>query len=198
MTSSDESFVPTNGYRKTPVKISRITSTGEDIFWRGANPEDVYKFMTDFISIYKQNKISLLYSNPFLVASLMSLLFNRIHPYTDGNGRTSRIIYNLKFTEQINKNYQIKLMLSPLNISNRILANKYTYVNRINRIAFNLKDDTNEAINDWFDFILTMADEQLNYSKTRLTELIDRSCRQENASPEILRRVKQMKISRIK
>lgn len=198
MTSSDESFVPTNGYRKTPVKISRITSTGEDIFWRGANPEDVYKFMTDFISIYKQNKISLLYSNPFLVAALMSLLFNRIHPYTDGNGRTSRIIYNLKFTEQINKNYQIKLMLSPLNISNRILANKYTYVNRINRIAFNLKDDTNEAINDWFDFILTMADEQLNYSKARLTELIDRSCRQENASPEILRRVKQMKISRIK
>lgn len=154
--------------------------------------------MTDFIGIYKQNKISLLYSNPFLVASLMSLLFNRIQPYTDGNGRTSRIIYNLKFTEQINKNYQIKLMLSPLNISNRILANKYTYVNCINQITFNLKDDTNEAINNWFDFILTMADEQLNYSKARLTELIDQSCRQENTSPEILRRVKQMKISKIK
>lgn len=199
MTSSDEQFVPANAYRKTPVNISRYTSEGkEEIFWRGANPEDVNKFMTDFINVYKQNKISLLYSNPFLVAALMSLLFNRIHPYTDGNGRTSRIIYNLKFTEQINKNYQIKLMLSPLNISNRILANKYTYVNRINRIAFNLEYDSNEAINNFFDFILTMADEQLNYSKAKLTDLIDQRYYQEVEKPEILRRVKQMKISKIK
>ena len=50
MTSSDESFVPTNTYRKTPVNISRYTSSGEEeIFWRGANPEDVYKFMTDYV-----------------------------------------------------------------------------------------------------------------------------------------------------
>ena len=114
--------------------------------------------MNDFISIYKQNKIALIYSNPFLRAAITSLLFNRIHPYTDGNGRTSRIIYNLKFTEQVNKIYRTKLMLSPLNISNRILANKLTYVNRINQIPFNLTDDTNKAINKWFDFILIMAD----------------------------------------
>lgn len=199
MSSSYDDYEPTNTYRKVPVNVSRYTDNGsEQIFWRGSNPEDIYKFMTDFINIYKQNKISTLYSNPFLISALTSLLFNRIHPYTDGNGRTSRIIYNLKFTEQINKHYKTKLMISPLNISDRILINKPTYVKRINQIAFNLKDDTNEAINRFFDFILTMSEEQLNYSQTRLTDLIESSQRNEKSNPEILRRAKQMKISKIR
>ena len=198
MLSSDESYIPNKNYRKTHVNISRFTEHGEDIFWRGANPEDVYKFMNDFINIYKQNKISTIYSNPFLRAALTSLLFNRIHPYTDGNGRTSRIIYNLKFTEQMNKIYQTKLMLNPLNISNRILVNKITYVDRINHIAFNLTEDTNVAINRWFDFILTMVDEQLYYSKERLTHLIEDSQKSETSRQEILKRAKQMKMSKLK
>ena len=198
MLSSDEDYTPNSSYRKVPVNISRYTDNGEEIFWRGANPEDVDKFMNDFINIYKQNKISLIYSNPFLRAALTSLLFNRIHPYTDGNGRTSRIIYNLKFTEQINKVYQTHLMLNPLNISNRILANKLTYVKYINQIAFNLKDDTNDAINKWLDFMLVMADEQLYFSKDRLAHLIESSQKNHESQQEVLRRVKQMKISKLK
>ena len=198
MLSSDDSYIPNDSYRKVPVNISRYTDNGEEIFWRGANSEDVNKFMNDFINIYKQNKIALIYSNPFLRAAITSLLFNRIHPYTDGNGRTSRIIYNLKFTEQMNKIYQTNLMLNPLNISNRILINKLTYVKHINRIAFNLKEDTNKAINDWFDFILTMADEQLYFSKDRLTHLIESSKKNETSEQEVLRRLKQMKMSKLK
>ena len=198
MLSSDDDYVPNSSYRKVPVNISRYTDKGEEIFWRGANPEDVSKFMNDFINIYKQNKIALIYSNPFLRAALTSLLFNRIHPYTDGNGRTSRIIYNLKFTEQMNKIYQTKLMLNPLNISNRILVNKLTYVKCINKIAFNLTEDTNKAINDWFDFILTMADEQLYFSKTKLEDLIEMSQKNYEPHPDVLKRVKQMRISRLK
>lgn len=198
MLSSDEDYTSSSSYRKVPVNISRYTDYGEEIFWRGANPEDVYKFMNDFINIYKQNKMGLIYSNPFLRAALTSLLFNRIHPYTDGNGRTSRIIYNLKFTEQMNKCYQTKLMLNPLNLSNRILANKLTYVKHINQIAFNLTEDTNKAINNWFDFILTMADEQLYFSKTRLAHLIEASQKNGMPSEEVLTRVKQMKLSKLK
>lgn len=198
MLSSDDNYIPTGSYRKVPVNISRYTDSGEEIFWRGANPEDVCKFMNDFINIYKQNKMGILHSNPFLRAALTSLLFNRIHPYTDGNGRTSRIIYNLKFTEQMNKCYQTKLMLNPLNISSRILANKLTYVKCINQIAFNLKEDNNKAINDWFDFILYMADEQLNFSKDKLTHLIETSQRNDTSEQEVLKRVKQMKMSKLK
>ena len=198
MLSSDDSYIPNDSYRKVPVNISRYTDNGEEIFWRGANPEDVNKFMNDFINIYKQNKIALIYSNPFLRAAITSLLFNRIHPYTDGNGRTSRIIYNLKFLEQMNKIFGTKLMLNPLNISNRILANKLTYVKCINQIAFNLKEDSNKAINNWFDFILTMADEQLFYSKTRLTHLIESSQKGDIPPEEIAKRVRQMRMSKLR
>ena len=89
-------------------------------------------------------------------------------------------------------------MLNPLNISNRILINKLTYVKYINRIAFNLKEDSNKAINDWLDFILTMADEQLYFSKDRLTHLIESSQRNNTSDPDILKRVKQMKMSKLK
>lgn len=198
MSSGEESYTESNTYRKTPVKISRYKSNGtEEIFWRGANPEDVLKFMNDYIKAYKQNKISLLYSNPFINAALMSLLFNRIHPYSDGNGRTPRVIYNLKFTEQINKLYRAKLVLCPLNLSNRLLANKYSYVNAIDHIAFNLTEDTNLAINKWFDFILTMADEQLFYSEPRLERLVTYN---ENliSEPELSKKVKSMRLSRLK
>lgn len=199
MKSSNEPYDETFTYRKTPVNISYYNSDGtEEIFWRGANPEDVQKFMNDYISIYKQNKVSLLYSNPFINAALMSLLFNRIHPYTDGNGRTSRLIYNLKFTEQINKLYQTKLMLSPLNISNRILVNKPTYINRIDHISFNLTDPTNIALNKWFDFILTMVDEQLYYSKHKLEYLITSSNDNRLSDASILKKIKQMRLSKLK
>ena len=198
MLSADDEYEPSQSYRKVPVNISRYTDHGEEIFWRGANPEDVDKFMRDFINIYKQNKMALIYSNPFLRAAITSLLFNRIHPYTDGNGRTSRIIYNLKFTEQMNKTHQTNLKLNPLNISNRILANKITYVKCINNIAFNLKDDTNEAINKWFDFILTMVDEQLEYSTKKLANLIESTQSNDSPNEEIMKRVRQMKMSRLK
>lgn len=156
-------------YRKVPVNVSRINPDNtETIFWRGANPEDVYKFMNDFINIYKLSRTSLIYSNPFLSSSLMHLLFDRIHPFTDGNGRTARIIHNLKFTEGINKIYGTKLKLSPLNLSSSILRNKITYVKRINNIYFDLEHNTNEAINAWFEFCLDMADEQIYYQRNML------------------------------
>ena len=160
---------PTFQYRDVPVNVSYFDESGkEHIYWRGSNPEDVNRFMTNFINIYKQNRTSLLFSNPFLVSSLMHLLFVRIHPYSDGNGRTARLIHNIKFTESINKLYGMKLKISPLNLSKSILLNKITYVKRIDNIYFDIKNDTNEAINAWFNFILDMADEQIYLANERL------------------------------
>jgi len=159
-------------YRTVHVNVSDFDEKGNEyIFWRGVNPEDVNKFMNDFIKIYKQGGTSLLYSNPFLASALMHLLFLRIHPYTDGNGRTSRVIHNLKFTEMINKVYGTRLKLSPLNLSGSILVNKITYVKRIDNIYFDLKNDTNENLNKWFDFILDMADERIYIATQRLCQV---------------------------
>ena len=130
--------------------------------------------MSDFLNIYKQGGASLIYSNPFLASSIIHLLFLRIHPYTDGNGRTARILHNIKFTEMINKLYGTRLKLSPLNISESILINKITYVKRIDNIYFDTKNDSNIEINAWFNFILDMIDEQLYKAMNKL-EKIDSS-----------------------
>ena len=163
---------PTFSYRDGEVNVSKINSDGsEDIFWRGVKAEDVIKFMNDFIKVYKQGGTSLIFSNPFLVSSLMHLLFLRIHPYSDGNGRTARIIHNIKFTESINKLYGSRLKISPLNISESILINKITYVKRIDNIYFDIKHDSNNEINAWFNFIIDMVDEQLYKSMNKLQEI---------------------------
>ncbi len=162
-----------DSYRKTEVSVSRynFSKNEEEIFWRGAKANDLTQFMNDFIKIYRKNGVALLYSNPFLLSSLIHLLFVRIHPYVDGNGRTARMIHNIKFTEMVNKLYGTRLKLSPLNLSKSILINKRTYVNRLNNIYFDLEHDSNEDINKWFNFILDMADEQLYFSENRLGEV---------------------------
>lgn len=182
-------------YRKGEVNVSRFNSDGsEDIFWRGAKAKDVDKFMNSFIKMFKHNGASLLYSNPFLASSLMHLLFLRIHPYIDGNGRTSRIIHNIKFTEMVNKLYGTNLKISPLNLSGSILVNKITYAKVIDNIYFDLKHDTNDSINDWFNFILNMADEQLYIANNRIPRIDKRFIVNDND----IKKIKSMKLSKIK
>ncbi len=159
-------------YRDDDVRVSRLTQSGdEEIFWWGAKAKDVKHFMDDFIRFYKSNSLSVLDTNPFLKSSLAHLLFVRIHPFSDGNGRTARLIHNIKFTEAINKVYGMKLKICPLNLSQNILLNQPTYARRINDIYFDLEHDSNDEINKWFDFMLNMVDEQLYFSTNRLPKL---------------------------
>lgn len=189
----EESFT----YRNVPVNVSRYTEgKGEEIFYRGANPEDVHKFMGEFIRVYKQISSIEELNDPFLASALMHLLFVRIHPYTDGNGRTARVIHNMKFTEMINKEYGTRLKLSPLNLSSSILVNKITYVKRLNNIYFDNVHDTNESINRWFDFVLDMVDERLFVARGQLGRLdpyiFEKMKNDENFN------VKSMRLSRFK
>lgn len=187
---------PTADYRKVPVNVSRFLEDGtEEIFWRGVNPEDVKKFMDDFIKVYKQGGTKLLFSNPFLASALMHLLFIRIHPYTDGNGRTARVIHNIKFTEMINKLYGTRLKLSPLNLSGSILVNKITYVKRLDNIYFDVEHDTNQNINKWFDFILDMADERIFVARNKLDIIDTVHIKKEEEYPQIK---SDMRLSKIK
>lgn len=185
-------------YRTVPVNVSRFTADGrEEIFWRGVNPEDVQAFMNEFLKVYKHSGASLLFSNPFLASSLMHLLFVKIHPYRDGNGRTARVIHNIKFTEMINKLHGTRLKLSPLNLSQSILINKLTYVKRINNIYFDVEHDTNESINKWFDFILDMADEQIYRSAEKLDRVDPSKIKQVTDNIEA-NTANAMRLSRIK
>lgn len=152
--------------------------------------------MSEFIKVYKQIASVEELNNPFLASALMHLLFVRIHPYTDGNGRTARVIHNMKFTEMINKEYGTRLKLSPLNLSSSILVNKITYVKRLNNIYFNVVNDTNESINKWFDFVLDMVDERLFVARKQI-DMLDFFALKKMADGENVT-AKSMRLSRIK
>ena len=186
----EDQYEPSFEFRKRPVNVSRYNEDGtEDIFWRGANVEDVDKFMSDFIKIYKNRDLSTLTNSPFLKSALIHLLFLRIHPYMDGNGRTARLLHNAKFTECINRQCGTNLRISPLNLSHSILTYKEQYANIINQIYFDLEHDNSEAINKWFNFMLNRVDDQINYSMFKLNDL-DPSLARECQPNSLVRKMK--------
>lgn len=193
-----DEYEPTFEYRKNEVKVSRDINGEEEIIYRGAQAKDVEKFMNDFIKIYKRNDVSLLMSNPFLKSALIHLLFVRIHPYSDGNGRTARLLHNSKFTASINAIYGTKLRISPLNLSGSILLNKISYIKAIDNIYFDVKHDTNEAINKWFDFILNMADEQIYYSMAKLENVDSSFLKQTEEDEHVIDMNRRMKVKTLK
>lgn len=160
-------------YRDRSVRVSSIRPNGEEeIFYYGANHEDVDRFMNDFVKIYNHIDNKYIEQSSFLKSALLHMLFLRIHPYRDGNGRTARVLHNLKFTASLSRFYGVSLKLSPINLSDSLNINKITYVNNMNRFAFNNKDDDNEHFNKWFDFMLSMADEQI-YKRSQQVDRID-------------------------
>ncbi len=160
-------------YRKDEVNVGTTMGDGKYVvYWYGVQPEDIKKFMDSFINFYRTNSIQDLYNNPFLKSAMAHLLLVRIHPFGDGNGRTSRIIQNIAFTNGINRIYDTKLKLSPINISQAILQTRYEYADIINRVRFNLDYDNNEIINRWLLYILYKYQEQM-YFQTNRFGLID-------------------------
>lgn len=159
-------------YRTVPVRVSSIDKNMvEIIYWRGVNEEDVEHFMEDFLTFYKDSSSSDIMSNPYIKSALVTLLFIRIHPFTDGNGRTARVLQNIKFTEAINKIYGLNLRLCPINLSQSILLNQLTYVRRLDQIYFDLKHNSNDEINNFLNFILDMMEEQLYYNMNKIPKL---------------------------
>lgn len=161
-------------YRIKDTWVGLNVKNGQDIiYWWGAKPEDIKPFMKSYLEFYKNLSVNQLYSNPFLKSALAHLLFVKIHPFEDGNGRTARIIQNICFTSAINRLYDTKLKLSPINTSINIKTNQLTYARSINNIDFSMDSDNNEAINSWLDFILNMYDEAMYYGKNHLPRLAD-------------------------
>lgn len=161
-------------YRDVPVNVSSFDKNGnEQIYYRAVNNQDVNKFMDDFVKVYNYTANSTINDSSFLKSALLHLLFVKIHPYLDGNGRTARIIHNLKFTSSLGKYHGISLKLSPINLSRSLNLNKITYFNQLNLVKFDGITDDNDAINRWFEFILNMCEEQIYMCSERL-DRIDR------------------------
>ena len=200
--TEDEEKHKTDSYRKTPVRVSEITKDREEIFWYGAEPKDVKKFMDSFLEVYKSNSPSVLNSNPFLKSSLIHMLFIKIHPYTDGNGRTARTLHNIKFTDTLNRIYGMNLKISPINISESIKVNLGSYVNALDNIYFDLEHDNNKWINYWFNCMLNMYDEQLFRNQNiidNMDELMEKITKiKEQINPDVIEQIENIHVRKLK
>ncbi len=143
----------------------------EDIFWYGVEAEDIKNFMDDFISFYKDTSSSSIHANPFIKSSLIHLIFLRIHPFEDGNGRTARLLQNLKITDSMNRMKGSKLRISPLNISPGIAKFKFDYNKCIDNIYFDLDHkDNNPEINRFLRFMLTTIESEIGFLEEQLLD----------------------------
>jgi Fic family protein len=71
------------GYKKEEVVVNNKPTTA---------PGEVRKNMADLLKWWNKQKRDK--THPFIAASVFHQRFERIHPFSDGNGRTGRLLYN--------------------------------------------------------------------------------------------------------
>lgn len=191
------------GYRNQEAWVHSVRNGIETIYWYAVDPKDIKKFIDDFIVFYRNKSSNLIDSSICIKSALVHLLFMRIHPFKDGNGRTSRLIHDMKFVELVNKAYDYKLKISPLHLSQSIWRNRSEYYKRINELYFDLEHEeyNNEALNNWIRFILNMYDEELNFMNLMIDNfrtLNDYVQKQSRSDEFINKEVEKIKIRKAK
>lgn len=121
-------------YRNTDVAITGATHTPP-------TPNEMYKQLKFFYDDLKINQEKL---NPIELAAWTHAEFVRIHPFIDGNGRTSRLIMNY----QLMKNGFL-----PINIK---VEDRLEYYNALDLYA------TKKDLTPFLNFILALEKERLN------------------------------------
>ncbi|MDP3765411.1 MAG: Fic family protein [Nanoarchaeota archaeon] len=82
-------FKDTMDYIAGKIRIHKIIVTGSRTVF--PQPEEVPKLLKEFFKWYKKEEKAL---NPAELAALTHLKFVSIHPFSDGNGRISRLLAN--------------------------------------------------------------------------------------------------------
>ncbi len=82
-------FKNTMDYIAGKIRAHKIIVTGSRAVF--PHPENVPKLLNDFFSWYRKEEKKL---NPVELAALVHLKFVSIHPFSDGNGRISRLLAN--------------------------------------------------------------------------------------------------------
>ncbi|MDD3241970.1 MAG: Fic family protein [Bacilli bacterium] len=130
-----------------------------------APPEDkIENLMEQFID-YVNADINI---NPILKSAIIHILFIKIHPFSDGNGRSARILHHHTMTQLINKKYNTKFQWPIINLSKFLDLTRGNYYTCENDIIFDMETDNNESWNKWFNYILNRIDDNLYYYKEDL------------------------------
>ena len=152
----------------------------KDIIWIGdesgieyalhipPRPELIQNYMDDFIKYYNDDKLDNDLNNPIIKAALIHIIFIKIHPFANGNGRTVRILMNNYLKRTLNKQYDLNVIFPPINLSKSFDLSRLSYFQKQNDIKYDSFTDNNIAFNKWFDYVLVCVDEQLYFLNNRL------------------------------
>lgn len=125
------------GFRSTPGTALINDRTGETVYQPPQNHDEIISYMSNLEKFINDNTICDL--DPLVKMCIIHHQFESIHPFTDGNGRTGRIINILYLV------LQGLLDLPVLYLSRYIIRNKGEYY----RLLQNVRD-----FNEWEQWIL--------------------------------------------
>jgi len=139
------------GIRATPG--TNLKNTKGDIIYTPPTGEAVIREKLANLETFINNDDAM---DPLIKMALMHYQFEAIHPFTDGNGRTGRILLLLYLKLE-------KLLDTPaIFLSEYIIANKEDYYSKLREVTEN---------NDWESWILYMLDMVEYTSKKGLERL---------------------------
>ena len=130
-------------------------------------PEEIEEYMQDFFDFFNTSHYGYL-QDPIVKAALLHVIFIKIHPFANGNGRTARILLNYYLSCSIRKMYNLDSKYTLLNLSKSFDLTRTTYFEKQNNIIFKEGVDNSEAINSWIKYNIIAIEEQLYYLNNRL------------------------------
>lgn len=156
-------------YRKHQVWIGNPNEGIEHAFHVPPQPEEIPELMEDFLEYFNDDSNADV-ANPIVKSALAHVLFIKIHPFADGNGRMARMLQNYKLVTLMNEQCGTKFPLPFFNLSSNYDLTRTTYFSRQNDIKYEPGANNNKAFNKWLDYVLTMYDEQIFYLNNRIGE----------------------------
>lgn len=129
------------GFRKKPGTVLKNLTTGETVYTPPQNPEEIVRLMENLEKFTNDDAVSPL--DPLVKMAVIHYQFESIHPFSDGNGRTGRII-NILYLVQKNL-----LNIPVLYLSRYIIQKKNDYY----RLLQSVRDD-----GTWEEWVLYMLE----------------------------------------
>lgn len=154
------------GFRNTPGTSLINDRTGESVYQPPQNYDEIVKHMSNLEKFINDNSLSDL--DPLIKMCIIHHQFESIHPFSDGNGRTGRIINILYLV------LQDLLDLPVLYLSRYIIKNKGEYYRLLQAVRDNdeweqwilfLLKGLEETSQETVELILAMKDLMLDYKK---------------------------------
>ena len=137
------------GFRTTPGTTLKNDQTGEIVYQPPQNKDDIVSYMNNLESFINDSDLSDL--DPLIKMCIIHHQFESIHPFSDGNGRTGRVINILYLV-------LMKLLDLPvLYLSRFIIKNKAEYYHWLQAVR---EDGSNWE--EWVLFLLRGIEETAN------------------------------------